>query len=134
MSKAIRIHQTGGPEVLKLEDVEVGAPGPGEVKLRHRAIGLNFIEIYFRKGMYPAPLPFVPGNEGAGDIIAVGKGVKGFKVGDRVVVMGRRGGNITANQTIDLPRPRYAIDTKASPRFGELRHHIREALKGDKHE
>ena len=84
MSKAIRIHQTGGPEVLKLEDIEVGAPGPGEVKLRHRAIGLNFIEIYFRKGMYPAALPFVPGNEGAGDIIAVGKGVKGFKVGDRV--------------------------------------------------
>ena len=84
MSKAIRMHRTGGPEVLQLEDVEVGAPGRGEVKLRHRAIGLNFIEVYFRKGMYPAPLPFTPGNEGAGDIIAVGKGVKGFKVGDRV--------------------------------------------------
>ncbi len=84
MSKAIRIHQTGGPEVLKLEDVEVGAPGPGQVRLRHRAIGLNFVEVYFRKGMYPAPLPFTPGNEGAGDIVAVGKGVKGWKVGDRV--------------------------------------------------
>ena len=84
MSKAIRIHKTGGPEVLQIEDVEVGAPGPGEVKIRHRAIGLNFIEVYFRKGMYPAPLPFTPGNEGAGDVIAIGKGVKGFKVGDRV--------------------------------------------------
>jgi NADPH2:quinone reductase len=84
MSKAIRIHQTGGPEVLVMEDVEVPDPGPGQVKIRHRAIGLNFIEVYFRKGLYPAPLPFVPGNEGAGEVIAVGKGVKDFKEGDRV--------------------------------------------------
>ncbi len=84
MTKAIRIHSTGGPEVLQMEEIQVGDPGPGQVKLRHRAIGLNFIEVYFRKGMYPAPLPFIPGNEGAGDVIAVGKGVKGFKAGDRV--------------------------------------------------
>ena len=84
MSKAIRIHQTGGPEVLQLEDVTVGAPAKGQVKIRHRAIGLNFIEIYFRKGVYPAELPFIPGNEGAGEVIAVGKGVEGFKEGDRV--------------------------------------------------
>ena len=84
MSKAIRIHATGGPEVMKLEDVETGDPGPGQVKLRHRAIGLNFIDIYFRQGMYPQQLPFTPGNEGAGDIVAIGKGVKGFKLGDRV--------------------------------------------------
>jgi NADPH2:quinone reductase len=84
MSKAVRIHETGGPEVMKIEDVEVGDPGPGQVKLRHRAIGLNFIDIYFRQGMYSQPLPFTPGNEGAGDIIAVGKGVKDFKIGDRV--------------------------------------------------
>ena len=84
MSKAIRIHRTGGPEVLQLEDVEVGDPGAGQIKIRHRAIGLNFIEVYFRKGVYPAELPFTPGNEGAGDVVAVGKGVKTFKVGDRV--------------------------------------------------
>lgn len=84
MSKSVRVHETGGPEVMKIEDVEIGDPGPGQVKLRHRAIGLNFVDIYFRQGMYPQPLPFTPGNEGAGDIIAVGKGVKGFKPGDRV--------------------------------------------------
>ncbi len=69
---------------MKLEDVEIGNPGPGQVKLRHRAIGLNFIDVYFRNGMYKQPTPFTPGNEGSGDIIAVGKGVKDFKVGDRV--------------------------------------------------
>ena len=70
MTKAIRMHRTGGPEVLQIEDIKVGDPGPGQVKIRHRAIGLNFIEVYFRKGMYPAELPFTPGNEGAGDVIA----------------------------------------------------------------
>ena len=84
MVKSIRIHATGGPEVMQIEDVEVGDPGPGQVKLRHRAIGLNYIDIYFRQGMYPQPLPFTPGNEGAGDIIALGKGVKDFRLGDRV--------------------------------------------------
>ena len=84
MTKAIQIHQTGGPEVLQMEDVTVPSPGRGQVKIRHRAIGLNFIEIYFRKGVYPAPLPFTPGNEGAGDVIEVGKGVDWLKVGDRV--------------------------------------------------
>ena len=84
MSKAIVMRATGGPEVLGIEDVTIPDPGPGQVKIRHRAIGLNFIEVYFRKGMYPAELPFTPGNEGAGDVIAVGKGVKGFKAGDRV--------------------------------------------------
>ena len=109
MTKAIRMHNTGGPEVLKYEDVEIGAPGPGEVKIRHRAIGLNFIEVYFRKGMYPAPLPFTPGNEGAGDIIAVGKGVKGFKVGDRVGYAATPGSYaeeriITQNVLVKLPK------------------------------
>ncbi len=84
MSRSVRIHATGGADVMKIEDVEVGHPGPGQVKLRHRAIGLNYIDIYFRQGMYPQSLPFTPGNEGAGDIVAVGKGVKDFKVGDRV--------------------------------------------------
>ena len=84
MSMAIRIHETGGPEVMRLEEVTVPAPGRGEVLVRNRAIGLNFIDIYFRTGHYPAALPFTPGNEGAGEVIAVGKGVKGFKEGDRV--------------------------------------------------
>ncbi|MBM3608891.1 MAG: quinone oxidoreductase [Alphaproteobacteria bacterium] len=84
MGKAIRIYETGGPDVMKFEDVETGEPGPGQVRLRHRAIGLNFIDVYFRDGLYKNPLPFTPGNEGAGDIVAVGKGVKGFKIGDRV--------------------------------------------------
>ena len=84
MIMAIRIHATGGPEVMRLEEVSVPAPGRGEVRLRQHAIGLNFIDVYFRMGSYPMPLPFTPGNEGAGEIIAVGKGVKGFKEGDRV--------------------------------------------------
>ena len=84
MTKAIRMHSTGGPEVLVMEDVVIPDPGPGQVKIRHRAIGLNFIEIYFRKGLYPAALPFTPGNEGAGEVVAVGKGVKHVKEGDRV--------------------------------------------------
>lgn len=86
MASAIRIHETGGPDVLKLEDISVGAPGPGEVKLRHTAIGLNFIDTYFRSGLYPAPkgLPFIPGNEAAGVVTQVGEGVTEFRPGDRV--------------------------------------------------
>ncbi|MBN9085032.1 MAG: quinone oxidoreductase [Rhizobiales bacterium 62-17] len=85
MVKAVVVHEYGGPEVMKIEDVEVGKPGPGQVKVRNKAIGLNFIDTYFRSGLYKAPsLPFIAGNEAAGEIIEVGKGVRGFKVGDRV--------------------------------------------------
>ncbi|WP_425104059.1 quinone oxidoreductase family protein [Ancylobacter sp.] len=86
MVVAIRIHETGGPEVLRLEEVTLGTPGPGEVRLRHTAIGLNFIDTYFRSGLYPAPggLPFTPGNEAAGIVLQVGEGVSGLKPGDRV--------------------------------------------------
>lgn len=85
MSKAFRIHETGGPEVLKWEDVEVGDPGPGEVRLRHTAVGLNFIDIYLRSGLYPlSGLPSGIGQEGAGVIEAVGEGVSDFKAGQRV--------------------------------------------------
>ncbi len=109
MAKAIRIHQTGGPEVLQMEDIETPKPAKGEVTIRHHAIGLNFIEIYFRKGAYPAPLPFTPGNEGAGQIIAVGKGVKTFKVGDRVAYAAMPGSyaqerNIDARYIVKLPK------------------------------
>ena len=93
MAKAIVISETGGPEVLKLADIEVGAPGPGEVRLRHTAIGLNFIDCYFRSGLYPSPvgLPFTPGSEGAGTVVAVGGGVAGLAVGDRVAYAGPLG-------------------------------------------
>lgn len=86
MAHAIRIHSTGGPEVLSYEEVQVGAPGPGEVRLRQTAIGLNFVDTYYRSGLYPAPngLPMVLGNEAAGVIEAVGEGVSEFKPGDRV--------------------------------------------------
>jgi NADPH2:quinone reductase len=84
MTKAIRFHQTGGPEVLKWEDVEVGEPGPGQIRIRHTAIGLNYLDTYHRSGVYPLPLPSGVGSEGAGVVTAVGKGVKEFKKGDRV--------------------------------------------------
>ncbi|HSS64073.1 MAG TPA: quinone oxidoreductase [Gammaproteobacteria bacterium] len=85
MTKAIRIHQTGGPEVLKWEDVQVGDPGEGEIRVRHAAIGLNYIDVYFRSGLYPGPeLPFSLGLEAAGVVEAVGKGVDDLSEGDRV--------------------------------------------------
>lgn len=86
MSKAVRIHGHGGPEVLVYEDVDPGAPGEGEVLLRHTAIGLNFLDTYYRSGLYPAPkgLPLTPGGEAAGTVLKTGKGVDGLKPGDRV--------------------------------------------------
>ncbi len=84
MPHAIRIHKHGGPEVLRWEEVTVGDPGPGEVRVRNTAIGLNFIDTYQRSGLYPLPLPFTCGSEGAGVIEKIGPKVKGFKVGDRV--------------------------------------------------
>ena len=85
MPKAIRVHRTGGPDAMQWEDVEVGAPGPGEIRIRHEAVGLNYIDVYFRTGLYPAPsLPFSPGMEGAGVVEAVGEGVGSVAVGDRV--------------------------------------------------
>jgi NADPH2:quinone reductase len=88
-SKAIVVNQIGGPEVLQFADVVVPAPGPGEVLLRQRAIGLNFVEIYFRSGVYPAPsMPFTPGSEAAGVVEAIGSGVTELKPGDRVAYAG----------------------------------------------
>jgi NADPH:quinone reductase len=84
MTHAIRFHKTGGPEVLVWEDVEVGKPGPGEARIRHTAVGLNFIDIYLRSGLYPAQLPSGLGGEGAGVVLEVGPGVTDLKPGDRV--------------------------------------------------
>ncbi len=84
MPSAIRIHKTGGPDVLQWETVEVGAPGPGEVRLKQTAVGLNYIDVYHRNGAYPMALPFIPGMEGAGMVESVGTGVTHLKPGDRV--------------------------------------------------
>ena len=91
--KAIRMNKTGGPEVLEYLDVELGEPGPGEVLIRHHAIGVNFLDIYFRIGLYPSPLPAGVGQEGAGVIEKVGAGVTHVKVGDRVAYAGRPAGS-----------------------------------------
>lgn len=91
MSRVVVVNQTGGPEVLSVEDWPVGEPGPGQVRLKQTAIGLNFIDTYQRSGLYPLPLPFVAGNEAAGIVEAVGEGVDGLKVGDRVCYQGTSG-------------------------------------------
>ena len=85
MVKAVRIDAFGGPEVMKFVEVEVGDPGPGQARVRHRAIGVNYIDIYQRSGVYPNALPFQMGMEGAGVVEAVGEGVRHVKVGDRVL-------------------------------------------------
>ena len=108
MSKAIRVHKTGGADALSFEDVAVPPPGAGEIQIRHHAIGVNFIDIYFRSGLYPAPTPFSPGSEGAGEVVAVGSGVTTFKVGDRVAYAGPLGGyaeirNLPAAVAVSLP-------------------------------
>lgn len=108
--KAIRIEQNGGPEVLKLVEIEVPAPADHEITIRQHAAGLNFIDIYFRDGLYKNPLPHGLGFEGAGDVTAVGKAVKQFKVGDRVAYgQSPLGGyaqarNVPAAQVVKLPK------------------------------
>jgi NADPH2:quinone reductase len=84
MPHAIRLHCTGGPEVLRWEEVAVAKPGPGEVRIRHTAIGVNYIDIYYRTGLYPVPLPSGLGNEAAGIVEELGPEVRGLAVGDRV--------------------------------------------------
>ncbi len=108
MHKAIRFHEVGGPEVLKWEDVEVSDPAPGEVRIRHEAVGVNFVDTYQRSGLYKVPLPAIAGNEGAGIVEAVGAGVAGVKTGDRVAYAGRVGSycevrNIPADRLCILP-------------------------------
>jgi NADPH2:quinone reductase len=88
MAKTIQIQKTGGPEEMKLVDLPVGEPGPGEVRIRHHACGLNFIDVYQRTGLYPFPLPLGMGNEAAGVIEAVGEGVTHLRVGDRAAYAG----------------------------------------------
>ena len=110
MSKAIRLYEHGGADKMRWEDHPVPAPGPGEVLLRQTAIGVNYFDIYVRTGLYPSTLPTGLGSEGAGVIESVGKGVRGFKVGDRVAYSGARNGSyaeqrvIEADELVKLPR------------------------------
>ena len=108
MVHAIRVHQAGGPEVLSWEEVEIGDPGPGQVRLRQHAVGLNYIDVYHRTGLYPQPVPFTPGTEGAGVIEAVGPDVTSLGPGDRVAYAGPIGGYaevrlIDADRLVKLP-------------------------------
>ena len=108
MTHAIRVHQPGGPEQMRWEEVEVGEPGPSEVRIRQTAAGLNFIDVYHRTGLYPQPLPFTPGVEGAGVIEAVSPDVRSWKAGDRVAYAGPIGGYaeqrlIPADRLVRLP-------------------------------
>ncbi|RYC31850.1 quinone oxidoreductase [Lichenibacterium minor] len=108
MAKTIRIHEFGGPDVFQVEDHDLPAPGPGEVRLRQRAVGLNYIDVYQRQGAYPNPLPLTLGNEAAGDVVAVGEGVTEFKEGDRVAYGTALGAyaeerNVPARLLVHLP-------------------------------
>ena len=108
MVAAVRVHKPGGPEVLTYEDVEVAAPGAGQIRVKQHASGVNYIDTYIRSGLYPAPMPFVLGNEGAGEVTAVGSGVSDFKVGDRVAYVVTLGGYsaervLPAERAVKLP-------------------------------
>ena len=118
MNRAMLVYETGGPDVLRWEEVEIGEPGPGEAKVRHTAVGLNFIDVYFRTGLYPAPngLPFTPGHEGAGTVVAVGAGVDHVKPGDRVAYVGPLGSYseerlVPADRLVKIPA---GIDDKTA--------------------
>ena len=119
MPKAVVVEETGSPSVMKWRDIEVGRPAKGEVTVRARAIGVNFIDIYQRAGLYPMPLPFTPGGEMCGEIEAVGAGVTGFKIGDRVATGTAGSGcyaeirNIDAGKLVKVPRE-IADDTAAA--------------------
>ena len=110
MVAAVRVHKAGGPEALVFEDVQIAAPGQGQIKIKQHACGVNFIDCYFRMGMYPSPvgLPFIAGNESAGEVIAVGPGVTDLKVGDRVGYVGPLGAYaaerlVPADRAVKLP-------------------------------
>ncbi|MFC0402743.1 quinone oxidoreductase family protein [Paraburkholderia rhizosphaerae] len=100
MVKAIRFDKTGGPEVMKWVDVDVGEPGDGEIRIRQHAVGLNYIDVYFRNGLYPLPLPGGLGMEAAGEVVAVGSGVTHLKPGDRVAYASRPPGAYTQERVM----------------------------------
>ena len=112
--KAVRIEEFGGSDKMQLVDVEVGDPGPGQVRIRHKAVGLNFIDIYQRSGVYPLPLPVTLGMEGAGVIEAVGEGVTHLAEGDRAAYASAPPGSPDERATRATPPPDEAART--SPR------------------
>ena len=118
MTRAIQIHKTGAPSVMKWEEVEVGRPRKGEVRLKQTAVGLNYIDVYHRAGAYPIPLPFTPGLEGAGVVTACGRGVTGLKPGDRVCYAGAPMGSYATERLMPAQRlvkiPRFISDTQAA--------------------
>ncbi|HWD22422.1 MAG TPA: quinone oxidoreductase [Burkholderiales bacterium] len=109
MAKAVRFHKQGGPEVLQYEDVQVGEPGPGQARIRHTAVGVNFVDTYQRSGLYPMQLPAVAGNEAAGVVEALGPGVTELKAGDRIAYTGLPGSYcevrvVPADRLVKLPQ------------------------------
>jgi NADPH2:quinone reductase len=109
MAKAVRYHKQGGPEVLQLDDIQVGDPAQGQVRIRHTAIGVNFVDTYQRSGLYPMQVPAVAGNEGAGVVEAVGPGVTDLKAGDRIAYTGLPGSYceqriVPADRMVKLPQ------------------------------
>ncbi|OFZ85195.1 MAG: quinone oxidoreductase [Betaproteobacteria bacterium RBG_16_66_20] len=109
MAKAVRYHKQGGPEVLQLDEIQVGDPGAGQVRIRHTAMGVNFVDTYQRSGLYPMQLPQVAGNEGAGVVEAVGSGVTELKAGDRVAYTSLPGSYcetriVPADRMVKLPQ------------------------------
>ena len=127
--KAIRVHQTGGPEVLKLEDVPVPAPAAGQAVVKLQAIGVNFIDVYYRTGLYPARVPFTLGQEGAGTVAAVGEGVTQVAVGDRVAYTGVQGSYaesqvVPAERLVRLPHDISFKDGAAAMLQGMTAHYL----------
>jgi len=109
MAKAVRYHKQGGPEVLQVDDVQVGEPGQGQIRIKHTAIGVNFVDTYQRSGLYPMQLPAVAGNEGAGVVEAVGAGVTDLRAGDRICYTGLPGSYcearlVPADRMVKLPQ------------------------------
>ena len=112
MVAAVRVHKPGGPDVLTYEEIEVPPPGPGQIRIKQQASGVNYIDTYFRSGLYPPPPPqthpFVAGNEGAGEVVAIGPGVTEIKIGDRVGYVSALGGYaaerlLAADRAVKLP-------------------------------
>jgi NADPH:quinone reductase len=109
MAKAVRFHKQGGPEVLQLDEIQVGEPGPGQARIRHTAIGVNFVDTYQRSGLYPMQMPAVAGNEGAGVVEAVGSGVTDLKAGERIAYTGLPGSYcdvriVPADRMVKIPQ------------------------------
>jgi NADPH2:quinone reductase len=127
--RAIRVHENGGPEALQVETVDDPIPGPGEVLVRVEATGVNFIEIYQRKGMYKTPLPWIPGEEGAGTVATLGPGVTDFRVGDRVVSYNLKGSYaelavVEADRLIAVPDDVSSRDAAAVILQGMTAHYL----------